>query len=90
MSTFDHLAMHTHDLVDSNDLMRERYARMGRKLDQKEAERQDDEECKGIAIGVVLIVAAAFYVLLEGGMDALYNMLDRAGVFASIFKFMGW
>lgn len=96
MNAITKLLDHTHDLVDTNDLMRARYARMGYKLGVKEAEhmvrqaRRETEECKGIAVGVWLIGVAILYATLELFMDQLYNFLDRLGVIAWVAHFVGW
>jgi len=43
-----------------------------------------------ITLTVFGVTAIILFVLAEGAMVWLYNVLERAGVFASIFKFMGW
>lgn len=49
-----------------------------------------DREIAVIHIVGFLIFGIIMYVLMEFCMNSIYNWLDHAGVFATIFKFMGW
>lgn len=49
-----------------------------------------DREMTEITVGVWLITAGLLYGVFSLFMDSLYSLLERAGVFAAIFKFMGW
>lgn len=47
------------------------------------------QETARISMAAFIIVSLAIYAALEGILLGFYFLLDNAGVFAAIFKFMG-
>ena len=49
-----------------------------------------DGESLQVALLGLGIMAVAFYAFMSVALDKVYDLLERAGVFSSIFNFMGW